>query len=357
MQRSVFLLNTVNQSPCLDTIIWRSYDDAVLETLPPFCLAGSQVWQSRTILVCFHIIELRHPDPVLRQFGLLQHIPEPVLAIPRINSRGRADEDWAAYHASYIERWNDRLVDIAEVAPETDPDPIRATTVYMQWYWTITRRWISRPVQRPPLAYQPRGHVERVLVDIVQRSHYTIRRVLPDISGGGVLATLSQVADQMEAVLETLPTLPHYVPPGPADYGGASTSGHAPVYSPPMPSSPIGEPPYADVTDPAPAPVPQDPARAGDIVYFRRRRRSRSIRTDQPSSSAPPRPDQPSSSAPPRPDILPAHATAVIEPVIEGAAIEHLDQLEILEPFDEHDVGRGRGRGRRRGRGGRGRRT
>ena len=183
-------------------------------------------------------------------------------------------------------------------------------------------------------------------VDIVQRSHYTIRRVLPDISGGGVLATLSQVADQMEAVLETLPTLPHYVPPGPADYGGASTSGHAPVYSPPMPSSPIGEPPYADVTDPAPAPVPQDPARAGDIVYFRRRRRSRSIRTDQPSSSAPP-----------RPDILPTHATAVIEPVIEGAAIEHLDQLEILEPFDEHDVGRGRECGRRRGRGGRGRRT
>ncbi|XP_020082646.1 serine/threonine-protein phosphatase 7 long form homolog [Ananas comosus] len=316
-------------------ITWRPYDDTVLETLPPFCLAVFHIWQSRTTLVCFHIIELHHPDRVLRQFGLLQHIPDAVLAISRINSRGRADEDWAAYHTSYIQHWNDRLIDIAEVAPEIDPDPIRATAVYMQWYWTITRRWISTPVQRPPLAYQPRGHVKRVLVDIVQRSYYTIRRVLPDISGGGVLTTLSQVADQMEAVLETLPALPHYVPPGPADYGRASTSGHAPVYSPPRPSSPIEEPP---------APVPQDPARAGDIIYFKRRRRSRSIRTDLPSSSAPPRPDQPSSSAPP-------------QPVIEGAAIEHLDQLEILEPFDEHDVGRGRGRGRRRGRGSRGRRT
>ncbi|XP_020095655.1 serine/threonine-protein phosphatase 7 long form homolog [Ananas comosus] len=113
-------------------ITWRPYDDTVLETLPLFCLAGSQVWRSRSFLVCFHIIELHHPDRVLRQFGLLQHIPEAVLVIPRINSRGRADKDWTAYHASYIQRWNNRLVDIADVAPGTDPDPIRATTVYMQ---------------------------------------------------------------------------------------------------------------------------------------------------------------------------------------------------------------------------------
>ncbi|XP_020112481.1 serine/threonine-protein phosphatase 7 long form homolog [Ananas comosus] len=46
-------------------ITWRPYDDTVLETLPPFCLAGSQVWRSRTTLVCFHIIELHHPDRVL----------------------------------------------------------------------------------------------------------------------------------------------------------------------------------------------------------------------------------------------------------------------------------------------------
>ncbi|OAY64032.1 hypothetical protein ACMD2_22159 [Ananas comosus] len=33
----------------------------------------------------------------------------------------------------------------------------------MEWYWQITRRWISRPVQRPPLTYQPRGQTERAL--------------------------------------------------------------------------------------------------------------------------------------------------------------------------------------------------
>ncbi|OAY75438.1 hypothetical protein ACMD2_08838, partial [Ananas comosus] len=142
------------------------------------------------------------------------------------------DENWAAYHTSYIQRWDDRLVDIVEVHPEVDPDPIRATTVYMQWYWRITRMWISRPVQRPPLACKPRGHVERVLI---------------------------------EAVLETLPTLPHTVPPRPAEYGGLSTSGHIPVYSPPRPSSSIEEPPYHP--DTVPTPVPENPPRPVDIVY------------------------------------------------------------------------------------------
>ncbi|OAY72861.1 Serine/threonine-protein phosphatase [Ananas comosus] len=310
--RRFLLLNgrRLSLSFYLHTITWRPYTNTVLETLPHFCLAGSQVWRSRTTLVCFHIIELHHPDRVLRQFGLLQHIPEAVLAIPRINSRGRADKDWVAYHASYIQRWNDRLVDIAKVDLEVDPDPVRATTVYMQWYWTITRRWISTPVQRPPLAYQPHGHVERVL-----RSHYTIRRVLPDIPGSGVLDALLQVADQMEAVLETLPTLPHTVPPRPADYGGPSTSGHAPVYSPPRPSSPIEEPP---------ALVPEDPPGPIDIVYYRRRRHMRYLHTDQPSSSAPPRPD-----ILPTPAMIEHELGRVIEtqdtqPVIEGAAIEHL---------------------------------
>ncbi|OAY70416.1 hypothetical protein ACMD2_25714, partial [Ananas comosus] len=184
-----------------------------------------------------------------------------------------------------------------------------------------------------------------------RRSHYTIKRVLRDIPGGGVLDALLQVADQMEAILETLSMLPHTVPPRPADYGGPSTSGHAPVYSPPRPSSPIEEPPY--VMDTAPAPVPEDPPRPVDIIYHRRRRQMRYLHTDQPSSLAPPRPD-----ILPTPAMIEHEIGWVIEtqdtqPVNEGAAIEYLDQLEILEPFDEHSVDRGRGRGRRRGRGSR----
>ncbi|OAY76021.1 Serine/threonine-protein phosphatase [Ananas comosus] len=133
------------------------YTEDVLIGLPAFCLEGSAIWRSRTSLICYHIVELHLPDRVLRQFGLLQHIPDPVEAIQRITSQGRSGEDWAAFHAPYIQRWADRLEHIAEQSPFVDPDPIRATSVYMQWYWGITRRWISRPVQRPPLTFLPRG--------------------------------------------------------------------------------------------------------------------------------------------------------------------------------------------------------
>ncbi|OAY83049.1 hypothetical protein ACMD2_23737, partial [Ananas comosus] len=225
--------------------------------------------------------------------------------------------------------------------PSADPPATGALAIEPSpaWYWTITRSWISTPVQRPPLAYQPRGHIERVL-----RSHYSIRRVLPDIPGGGVLDALSHVADQMEAVLKTLPTLPYTIPPRPADYGRPSTSGHAPVYSLPRPSSPIEEPPYAYVMDPAPAPVLEDPPRPVDIVYHRRRRQMQSLHTDQPSFSAPPRPDILLTPAMIEHEIERVIEMQDTQQIIEGAAIEHLDHLEVLEPFDAHGVDRGRGR-------------
>ncbi|OAY81852.1 Serine/threonine-protein phosphatase [Ananas comosus] len=139
------------------------YTEDVLIGLAAFCLEGSAIWCSRTSLICFHIVELHLPDKVLRQFGLLQHIPKPVEAIQRITSQGRSGEDWAAFHATYIQRWADRLEHIVEKSPFVDSYPIRATSVYMQWYWWITQRWISRPVQRPPLTFLPRGNVERRL--------------------------------------------------------------------------------------------------------------------------------------------------------------------------------------------------
>ncbi|OAY84141.1 Serine/threonine-protein phosphatase [Ananas comosus] len=147
---------------CL-VVTWMPYTKDVLIGLSAFCLEGSAIWRSRTSLICFHIVELHLPDRVLHQFGLLQHIPEVVEVIQRITSQGRSGEDWAAFHAPYIQRWADRLKHIAEQSPFVDPDPIRASFVYMQWYWEITRRWISRLVQRPPLTFLPRGNVERRL--------------------------------------------------------------------------------------------------------------------------------------------------------------------------------------------------
>ncbi|XP_020112145.1 serine/threonine-protein phosphatase 7 long form homolog [Ananas comosus] len=143
-------------------ITWRPYTDAVLEVLPAFCVQGSEVWRSRTTLICFHIVELHVPDRVLRQFGLLQHIPIHVETIRRFTSQGRPDEHWGHFHAAHIERWEQRLQAIIDQDPIVSDDPVQATSIYMEWYWQITRRWISRPVQRLPLTYtlaaRPREH-------------------------------------------------------------------------------------------------------------------------------------------------------------------------------------------------------
>lgn len=79
------------------------YTEDVLNGLPTFCLKGFTVWRSTTYLKCYHIVELNLPDRVLRQFGLLQYIPEPVKAVQRITLHGILGEDWAAFHALYIQ--------------------------------------------------------------------------------------------------------------------------------------------------------------------------------------------------------------------------------------------------------------
>ncbi|OAY84496.1 Serine/threonine-protein phosphatase, partial [Ananas comosus] len=115
------------------------YIDAIIDALPAFCVQGSEVWRSRTTLISFHIVELHVPNRVLRQFGLLQHIPIQVETIRHVTSQGRPDEDWTYFHAAHIERWGQRLQAIIDQHPIVGDDP------------------------RPLLTYQPQGQTERAL--------------------------------------------------------------------------------------------------------------------------------------------------------------------------------------------------
>ncbi|XP_020089025.1 uncharacterized protein LOC109710700 [Ananas comosus] len=288
------------------------YTKDVLIGLSAFCLEGSAIWRSRTSLICFHIVELHLPDRVLHQFGLLQHIPEVVEVIQRITSQGRSGEDWAAFHAPYIQRWADRLKHIAEQSPFVDPDPIRASFVYMQWYWEITRRWISRLVQRPPLTFLPRGNVERRLVYAMQHAVSNIGHLMDDPpEPTRLMDALAHVRWDLESVLESLPTLPltgHSDVSSPIfgaygdipststpayDFGdipstsmpaydfGDIPSTSIPAYDFPSTSVPIHPSDVPSASIP-PFDIPStSEVRRDDVVYQRRRRRQGHIETQE----------------------------------------------------------------------------
>lgn len=108
------------------------------------------------------------PDRVLLQFGMLQHIPDPVEGIERVTMQGKADHDWPTYHDKYIKQWQNRRFSVVKQQDAGNSDPIHARNCYLEWYWRITRRWISTPVECPIISYELSGNTDKVLVIILE---------------------------------------------------------------------------------------------------------------------------------------------------------------------------------------------
>ncbi|XP_020082157.1 uncharacterized protein LOC109716786 [Ananas comosus] len=239
----------------------------------------------------------------------------------------------------------------------------------MEWYWQITRRWISRPVQRPPLTYQPRGQIERALVDALRQAQMGIRGLVHDRpSYDAMVETLTSMDVHIESVLEYIPSIPVAADVGGRDFGQPSTSGHHRRHSPtstvsysrsslrvsrsPSPSdvadilaAPSRFPSLPLDLDSLPPPVSREHFR---LVYSRRHAAS-SSQVRPASTPATIEGDRPESE---ETQAVPEHP--------EGIIIADLDQMAGIEALDdvpiaELDVQGGRRRGRGRGRRGRGR--
>lgn len=92
------------------------------------------VWLSRTPLIRFHIVEMHVPDRVLLQFGMLQHIPDPVEAVERVTMQGKADQHWPTYHDKHIKEWENRLISVVKHQETGTSDPTHARNCYVQSY-------------------------------------------------------------------------------------------------------------------------------------------------------------------------------------------------------------------------------
>ncbi|XP_052203665.1 serine/threonine-protein phosphatase 7 long form homolog [Diospyros lotus] len=122
-------------------VIWQPYTlDIIFFKLPDICVEGQGVWRSEVPLICFDIIEWHFPSRVMRQFGMVQCIPEDVntnIMLHQQNKQGRHAFDGEVPHKRYIKLWDDRHKTV--VKDDAGSDYLPAHGEYMTWYRSITR--------------------------------------------------------------------------------------------------------------------------------------------------------------------------------------------------------------------------
>ncbi|KAK4410162.1 hypothetical protein Sango_0089200 [Sesamum angolense] len=117
-----------------------------------------QLWRSICPLIFYAIVEMHHPEPVLRQFGMMQNIPDQPdtrdMSLHKITRSNRTGTDWVLQHILYITRWQRRYDTVIERQPisnrrDTDRE-------YWEWYNNITRHFVSSSTDRlVENGYQP----------------------------------------------------------------------------------------------------------------------------------------------------------------------------------------------------------
>ncbi|KAK4406159.1 hypothetical protein Sango_0622400 [Sesamum angolense] len=117
-----------------------------------------QMWRSICPLIFYAIVEMHHPERVLRQFGMMQNIPDQPdtrdMSLHKITRSNRTGTDWVLQHILYITRWQRRYDTVIQRQPISNRrDTDRG---YWEWYNNITRHFVSSSTdRRVKSGYQP----------------------------------------------------------------------------------------------------------------------------------------------------------------------------------------------------------
>ncbi|KAL0431293.1 UNVERIFIED_CONTAM: Serine/threonine-protein phosphatase 7 long form [Sesamum radiatum] len=157
-----------------DQFIWQPYDmdsDRIMAYAADFT---PELWRSACPLIFYAIVEIHHPERVLRQFGMRQNIPEMPdsrdMTLHQISRKARTGTDWGVQHILHIRRWQRRrdiIVNRPPISNETHTE-----RGYWEWYNNITRRFVSSSTsRRVERGYQPGDGCMRDIVAPYMPSH------------------------------------------------------------------------------------------------------------------------------------------------------------------------------------------
>ncbi|KAE8654889.1 thymidine kinase-like [Hibiscus syriacus] len=124
--------------PC--DVEWLPYKYMDSTVIPVEIRNTLALGRSKTMLICFDKAERHLPNRVLRQYGMLQLIPEDVAQWVRKSRGVDGGVDLSGKMESELSEWEDRALHIVKGDDDADENE------YMVWYMRITRKVVGRPI-------------------------------------------------------------------------------------------------------------------------------------------------------------------------------------------------------------------
>ncbi|XP_012853787.1 PREDICTED: serine/threonine-protein phosphatase 7 long form homolog [Erythranthe guttata] len=171
-----------------DQFIWMPYDldDPEYQAVAgDSAIACSGIWVSRVPLICYAIVEMHRPDRIVRQFGMVQPIPEPPENTEtdfrmhvNANRTGATNRDWRLTHVSHVTAWDNRLDYIIDYPYASDSQTTEDG--YFEWYELHTRRFISPITPSDRTGFQVGGQIS--MDTVIQH----LRSLIVSVDGGDI---------------------------------------------------------------------------------------------------------------------------------------------------------------------------
>ncbi|KAD4385319.1 hypothetical protein E3N88_25487 [Mikania micrantha] len=143
----------------------------------------------------WEIVEYHAPSKVIRQFNILQKIPN-ALPIDKaehkrlhaLTRQGKANKDWRREHHHYMQAWDGQFFNVVN----GEFNNVAGVSIdYMQWFWERTVLHITNPGHHEanPHVYQNHGERFQVMVDGVTQMYQMT---------GNLIGTYPENAQQLE---------------------------------------------------------------------------------------------------------------------------------------------------------------